>query len=108
MSEINTKSGYASSRNTMRVVERDAATLCLQFEGAWSIQHDSADAAGVVQRLQDEKISAVLFDGRELAGWDSSLITMLLKVLNLCRQRKIKADTSGLPSGVQAALIISA
>lgn len=92
------------SSNSMRVVQQNDDTLCLLFAGGWSIQHDAADAINALQRLQDERITAVVLDGRDITGWDSSLITLLLKVLDRCRQRKISADTSGLPAGVQRLL----
>jgi len=104
MNETATGTGTSTARNSMRVVEQGDTTLCLLFGGNWSIQHDSAGAAGVLQRLQDEKISAVVLSGGDIAGWDSSLITLLLRILERCRARNISVDSSGLPSGVQRLL----
>ena len=91
----------------MRIVQQGNDTLCLQLEGDWSIQRDSADAVSALQILQDDKFSSVVFDARDLTGWDSALITFLLKVLDRCKQRAITADTSGLPSGVQRLLALA-
>jgi phospholipid/cholesterol/gamma-HCH transport system permease protein len=91
----------------MRVVQQGNATLCLRLEGDWSIQRDSADAVSALQILQDTTVSMVVFEARELTGWDSALITFLLKVLERCRQRTITADTSGLPQGVQRLLALA-
>jgi phospholipid/cholesterol/gamma-HCH transport system permease protein len=91
----------------MRVVQKGDAALCLQLEGDWSIQRDSAEAVSALQILQDTNVSRVVFEARELTGWDSSLITFLLKVLERCRQRSVTADTSGLPSGVQRLLALA-
>ena len=107
MSTIATQSGKSADCNSLRVMQNSDGTLCLQLEGDWSIQHDSADAISVLQRLQDEKLSAVVFDARNLSGWDSALIVLLLKVLDRCRQRTISVDTSGLPSGVQRLLALA-
>jgi len=104
MSTTAVESGKSADRNSMRVVEQDGNTLCLLFEGDWSIQRDSADAESSLQRLQDEKITAMVFDGRELGGWDSALLTFLLRILERCRGRNISVDTGGLPSGVQRLL----
>ncbi len=105
MSETPTETGRNSAYvNSMRVVQQGDDTLCLLFSGDWSIQRESADAESSLQRLQDEKISAVAFDGRDLAGWDSALLTFLLRTLERCRARNISVDTGGLPSGVQRLL----
>ena len=104
MSTTAAESGKSADRNSVRVVQQGNDTLCLQLEGDWSIQRNSADAISALQLLQDDKISSVVFDSRELTGWDSALITFLLKVLDRCKQRTITADTSGLPSGVQRLL----
>jgi phospholipid/cholesterol/gamma-HCH transport system permease protein len=104
MSTISAESGKSAGRNSMRIVQQGNDTLCLQLEGSWSIQRDSVDAVSALQILQDDKFSSLVFDARNLTGWDSALITFLLKVLDRCRQRAITADTSGLPSGVQRLL----
>jgi phospholipid/cholesterol/gamma-HCH transport system permease protein len=91
-------------RNLVRSVRRDDGALCLCFEGTWSIQHDSAEAAAVVQHLRDGSISSLVLDAPALASWDSSLITFLLKTLAQSRERGLSVDTSGLPQGVQRLL----
>jgi len=102
-----TEKGNSAANNFMRVVEQGDDTLCLQFSGDWSIQRDSADAVSALQRLQDEKISSIVFDGLDLGSWDSSLITFLLKTLERCRDRQISVDSGGLPSGVQRLLALA-
>ena len=104
MSTTAAESGKSADRNSMRVVQQGNDTLCLQLEGDWSIQHNSADSISALQGLQDQKISSVVFDSRALTGWDSALITFLLKVLERCRQCGISPDTVGLPPGVQRLL----
>ena len=104
MSTTARESGNSSARNSVRGVQQGNDTLSLQLEGDWSIQHNAADAISALQFLQDQKISSVVFDSRALTGWDSALITFLLKMLEKCRGRGITVDTSGLPQGVQRLL----
>ena len=46
----------------------------------------------------------VSFDAQKLGGWDSALLTFLNKVAELCAERGITADRSGLPTGVRRLL----
>jgi phospholipid/cholesterol/gamma-HCH transport system permease protein len=39
------------------------------------------------------------FDTRELKGWDTSLLTFLIKVRDFCAEKKIQVDSEGLPEG---------
>jgi len=47
------------------------------------------------------------FEASDLAGWDSALITFLLKLQELCDQRQITFDQTGLPHGVQRLLALA-
>ena len=107
MSTTARESGNSSARNSVRGVQQGNDTLSLQLEGDWSIQHNSADAISALQLLQDQKISSVVFDSRALTGWDSALITFLLKMLEKCRGRGITVDTSGLSQDVQRLLALA-
>ncbi|MBM4309419.1 MAG: STAS domain-containing protein [Deltaproteobacteria bacterium] len=85
-------------------VLRQGDTACLRLAGDWSIQRDSADADAALQALRAGSARAVVFEASELTGWDSSLITFLLKTLAQCRERGLSVDTAGLPQGVQRLL----
>jgi phospholipid/cholesterol/gamma-HCH transport system permease protein len=97
----------APAPNSVQVARRDDDTACLRLAGDWSMQRNSADAAAALQALRDGSFSAVVFDASTLAGWDSSLITFLLKTLAYGRERGLSVDTSGLPTGVQRLLSLA-
>jgi phospholipid/cholesterol/gamma-HCH transport system permease protein len=44
---------------------------------------------------------SVLFDTRELAGWDSSMVWFLSKASELCRESGIAVDRGRLPKGLR-------
>lgn len=46
----------------------------------------------------------VAFDARELTAWDSSVVTFLVQVSELCRQQAIPVERAGLPLGVRKLL----
>jgi phospholipid/cholesterol/gamma-HCH transport system permease protein len=45
-----------------------------------------------------------MFDTKELAAWDSSLLVFLTKVLERCGQQGVTVDAGGLPDGVRKLL----
>jgi phospholipid/cholesterol/gamma-HCH transport system permease protein len=52
--------------------------------------------------------SRVAFDTRGLSGWDSGLLTFLLKVFNRCLSAGIPISTEGLPQGAGRLLALAA
>jgi phospholipid/cholesterol/gamma-HCH transport system permease protein len=53
------------------------------------------------------QVRGITFDARELTSWDSSVVTFLVSVSELCRQRGIAIDREGLPVGVQKLLALA-
>jgi len=47
------------------------------------------------------------FETSDLANWDSTLLTFLLKLKEMCVQRQIEFDHTGLPQGVQRLLALA-
>ena len=59
------------------------------------------------QLTSDSKVLRILFDTKELKGWDSGLLTFLTKVMACCSEKKILLDKGGLPQGVQRLLALA-
>jgi phospholipid/cholesterol/gamma-HCH transport system permease protein len=49
----------------------------------------------------------VIFDAKALTAWDSALVTVLAKVVEGSRGRKVEVDQTGLPAGVQRLLALA-
>jgi phospholipid/cholesterol/gamma-HCH transport system permease protein len=80
-------------------------TLQINLAGAWHMTAGLPPVANVEQALATTPAPhQVSFDTRQLGGWDSALLIFLTKVAELCAQHGIRADRSGLPSGVQRLL----
>ncbi len=56
----------------------------------------------------DPRVLRILFDTKDLHGWDSGLLTFLTKIMARCSERKILLDKVGLPQGVQRLLALAA
>lgn len=78
------------------------AALVIRLGGSWNLQSGRPSAGEIEQRLAFA--SRISFDARELKGWDSSILTFLTKITDLCRQRQIAMDRSGLPPGIRRLL----
>jgi phospholipid/cholesterol/gamma-HCH transport system permease protein len=86
-----------------RIVFRrpDAENLVIHLRGGWRIE----DGLPLMPELQREVSAAsgikrVGFDSHELSAWDSSLLTFLAKVLDLCILEHVEVRKDGLPEGV--------
>jgi phospholipid/cholesterol/gamma-HCH transport system permease protein len=81
------------------------ATLVVRFSGRWRLRGGLPSASLIEPELEPApKVTGIAFETRELSSWDSSILTFLVEVSALCRQRGIKMDRAGLPVGVQRLL----
>jgi phospholipid/cholesterol/gamma-HCH transport system permease protein len=78
------------------------ATLLVRFSGRWRLRGGLPSASLIERELEPApEVRNVAFDARELSAWDSSVLTFLVELSELCRQRGIKMDRAGLPLGLQ-------
>jgi phospholipid/cholesterol/gamma-HCH transport system permease protein len=83
-------------------------TLCVRLAGTWSMHVELPSTTEVHPQLEAEpKVRRLIFEAQELTGWDSGLLTFLLKLSELCAQRHIEVDHAGLPQGVQRLLALA-
>jgi phospholipid/cholesterol/gamma-HCH transport system permease protein len=79
--------------------------LLVRLAGDWKIGREIPSPVEVEKELESEpKVERLSFDTRELKGWDSGLLTFLIKVIDQCSRREIRAEKEGLPQGVKRLL----
>ena len=79
----------------------DDTTLLVRLSGAWRLRGGFPSASLVDRELRSAaQVRGVGFDAQELISWDSSILTFLVELSELCRQRGINMDRAGLPTGV--------
>jgi len=77
-------------------------SITLTVGGDWSIREGLPSRAALQQRLAEAGTVHRMFLGSaDLGKWDSALLSFLLMVDALCRERGIGVDASGLPAGVR-------
>ena len=95
VSQLQTKQGKVS-------LDRSDSTLMLRLSGPWHLSRDLPAASVVIPELGKQPVPKRLsFDTSALSGWDSGLVSFLLEVESVCRERGIKDDREGLPAGLR-------
>jgi phospholipid/cholesterol/gamma-HCH transport system permease protein len=82
-------------------------TLVIHINGPWRLRRDLPDPGAVQREIEAASARRAAFDAAQLTAWDSSLLTFLIKVSDLCRQRDVVVDRDGLPSGVRRLLALA-
>jgi phospholipid/cholesterol/gamma-HCH transport system permease protein len=86
----------------LSITARAADTLLLALSGDWKITEPIPSASDVENSLESSKaIRRITFDAKDLGGWDSGLLTFLIKIFETCAKAKIEVVKDGLPEGVQ-------
>ncbi len=81
------------------------AALEVRLAGAWRLRGGLPSASLLQRELESApKVKNVAFESGELSSWDSSVLTFLVEVSELCRRRGINMDRAGLPAGVRRLL----
>ena len=79
-----------------------ADTLLVKLSGEWKITEPLPGTADVEKPLESAKgIRRISFDTKDLGGWDSGLLTFLIKIFEACSKAKIEVVKDGLPEGVR-------
>ncbi|MGO9060803.1 MAG: MlaE family ABC transporter permease [Candidatus Binataceae bacterium] len=80
----------------------DDATLMVRLSGPWHLSRDLPPVSLVIPELQKQPVPKRLsYDTSSLTAWDSGLVSFLIEVDGICRQRGIKDDREGLPAGLK-------
>jgi phospholipid/cholesterol/gamma-HCH transport system permease protein len=82
--------------------QKDNGELVVRLAGAWSLKGGLPSIAEVERHIG--AATRLAFDAGELTSWDSSLLTFLAKVIELCRKNRAAVDRSGLPAGIRRLL----
>lgn len=83
-------------------------TVLVQLAGDWRISQKLPSASEVEAQLKSgPPVQRIAFDTQDLTGWDSGLLTFLIKVVDRCSASNIHAEKDGLPHGVQRLLALA-
>jgi phospholipid/cholesterol/gamma-HCH transport system permease protein len=89
------------------VARTSGATLLIRASHEWRLDRSMPSANSVSEEIATGGVNQVAFDTSGLASWDSSLITFLAAIADLCRANRIELDTSELPPGARKLLALT-
>jgi phospholipid/cholesterol/gamma-HCH transport system permease protein len=96
---------HMTPRAEMVIEQPSADRLKVILSGQWKLGGELPGADKVQQMLARRTgVRNLGFDTRELASWDTGLLTFLMKVHTLCSQQQIRLNSDGLPEGAKKLL----
>jgi phospholipid/cholesterol/gamma-HCH transport system permease protein len=78
-------------------------TIVVRIAGEWKLGAESPQW-GDIEREFQPGLKSIIFETGELKGWDSSLLSFLIRIMDLCSGRNIEMLKDGLPEGMQRLL----
>ncbi|MCK5482178.1 MAG: hypothetical protein KAJ13_00695, partial [Gemmatimonadetes bacterium] len=83
-------------------LQRDGDQLVVGLAGTWQISAHLPGTTAVEAALDGPPApEGIQFDSAAMEGWDSSVLTFLMRVEDAAEDRSIPVDHAGLPDGVR-------
>jgi phospholipid/cholesterol/gamma-HCH transport system permease protein len=83
------------------------ATLSVRLAGPWHLQRAMPSLEPLQQEIASAPPQRLTFDTSQLSAWDTSLLTALVKLGEVCAQHGVATEREGLPSGVRRLLTLA-
>jgi len=94
-----------AAHGELRCSRPTADTLLVEVSGDWQLQGDLPSATVLQPHLDAApRVHRLIFETQALGRWDSSLVTVLLDIMNLGALRQIVVEQEGLPDGLRRLL----
>ncbi len=83
-----------------QVTDDGSGAVSVHFLGAW-LQKDGLPPIAKLREVLEGRpeTRVVRFDTSQITGWDSGIVTFAMQASDICSQRGIELDRSGLPAG---------
>lgn len=99
------KTDILSKECSISFIDTDDKTLKVILKGSWKINNKRPTAEWVFKKVKsDSNIKFIIFNTEELTGWDSSLLTFLIKIIDMYKSTAIVVEKKALDQGVQKLL----
>lgn len=84
------------------------ATLIVRLSGEWKLGRQLQQGEKFRREIESAgTVSRITFDTQAMTGWDSGLITFLMRIIEIGSEMNIPVMQDGLPSGVQRILALA-
>ena len=106
---MTTLKGSTRAPGELRLGRPSEETLLVRLSGDWSLEGGVPSIADVQAQVNTgPRPQHLAFDTRGLTSWDSGLLVLIRDLADLCAQRHIALDRSGLPKGLRRLLDLAA
>ncbi len=75
-------------------------TLALRLGGRWRLTAPRPGVDQVISEIRRVPTRRITFDAKDLAGWDTALLTFLARLEDEARGQSVQIDRGGLPTGI--------
>jgi len=96
-----------AERAGMTFRQSDNDSLLVVLSGVWKIGHELPSAEEVRKGIESKPVRRIGFDARDLADWDSALLTFLLKIRDAAERKQIQILDEGLPQGARRLIALA-
>ena len=98
---------FMADGRQIEISEVDGSTSCMHLRGTWRLADGLPSEADLDRDVRTASaVQRLRFDTSALTGWDSSLVTFLVGLIDAVRQRGVDVDCTSLPEGVQRLLAL--
>jgi phospholipid/cholesterol/gamma-HCH transport system permease protein len=88
----------------MLTITRDGLALRLALSGHWTLSNSVPSVDTVGRAMAGPPVRRVVFDSRDVAAWDSALVSFAYSVARLTEEHGLELDLDGLPPGARKLL----
>ncbi len=98
----------SQAQKTIFKVERKGDKLLLHLSGVWKLGCGIPDIDAIESSTDGKAtVKGITFETSKISGWDSGLMTFLIKVLNYCQANGLDFDQASLPDNLDRLLKLS-
>lgn len=96
-----------NTKPALSVDRPDQGTFVISLAGNWQKNMDLPDVHELINKLESEKVRTVRISSTGLTGWDSNLLTFLIKVKEWCIGKNFEYQGDDLPEGARRLLTLA-
>ncbi len=100
------KNSEQSNNKATAELKIDGSRVVLVVSGDWSINKEHTSASEIIEQLPKD-ITFLGFDASALGSYDSSLISLILRVSTILQQKNVSIDFKTLPEGIDSMLFLA-
>lgn len=84
-----------------------ADLLVINLTGNWETGQALPEADETIRTLESGPVKTIRFDASDLVGWDSNLLTFLIRIKEWCTENHVAYEDQGLPEGARRLLALA-